>query len=369
MAETERDERTEQPTQKRLDEARKKGQIPRSRELNGTAVLLAGAGSIYALGGWLSKQFSALVSSGLTVDRAHATDVNLLIPQLGAGLAQAGKILAPILLLTFVVALAAPALIGGFSFSTEALAPKFSKLNPIQGFGRIFSARGLVELLKTMAKFLFVGLIAAGMLWHLEPRLMALGNESLESALGDTGSMCIKAMLAMSSGLVLIAAIDVPFQLWDHRRQLRMTKQEVKDEMRDTEGKPEVKGKIRSLQQEIASRRMMEEVPKADVIVTNPTHFAVALRYDEARMRAPRVVAKGADVIAARIREVAAEHKVPLVEAPPLARALYRNTDLGQEIPASLYRAVAQVLTYVYQLRHGVAPAEPPEIDVDEFGV
>lgn len=368
MAETERDERTEQPTQKRLDEARKKGQIPRSRELNGTAVLLAGAGSIYALGGWLSQQFAALVSGGLSIDRAHATDVNLMIPQLGTGLAQAGKILAPILLLTFVVALAAPALIGGFSFSTEALAPKFSKLNPIQGFGRIFSARGLVELLKTMAKFLFVGLIAAGMLWSLEPRLLALGNESLKSALGDAGAMCLHAMLAMSSGLVLIAAIDVPFQLWDHRRQLRMTKQEVKDEMRDTEGKPEVKGKIRSLQQEIASRRMMEEVPKADVIVTNPTHFAVALRYDEARMRAPRVVAKGADVIAARIREVAAEHSVPLVEAPPLARALYRNTDLGQEIPASLYRAVAQVLTYVYQLRHGVAPAELPDIDVDEFG-
>src|SRR6185312_12042812 len=254
--------------------------------------------------------------------------------------------------------------------SFEALAPDFTRLSPANGAQRIFSARSLVELAKAYAKFLLVASIGVAFMWKSYGRLFALGSEPLEAASADAASLAGSALLALASGLGVIALIDVPWQLFNHRRQLRMSRQEIRDELKESEGSPEVRGRI---------RRMMQEVPKADVVVVNPTHFAVALRYDERRMRAPAVVAKGADEVAARIREVAAEHRVPIFEAPPLARALHRAVPIGGEVPASLYVAVAQVLTYVYQVRAaaaaGVAPPAPPHIetasenaDIDDAG-
>jgi flagellar biosynthesis protein FlhB len=247
------------------------------------------------------------------------------------------------------------------------LAPNFTRLSPIAGFGRMFSMRGVVELAKAFAKFGLIALIAAIFLWVKRAELLQLGSEPPAAAISHAITLSGHALLALAGALVLIAAVDVPWQLFQHMKQLRMTRQEIRDELKESEGNPEVKGKIRQIQQDMARRRMMQEVPKADVVVTNPTHFAVALRYDDKRMRAPIVIAKGADAVAARIREVATEHNVPLFEAPPLARALFRSVDLNREVPATLYVAVAQVLTYVYQVRaarqSGAIPPAPPTID------
>jgi flagellar biosynthetic protein FlhB len=238
------------------------------------------------------------------------------------------------------------------------------------GFKRIFAMRSVVELLKTLAKFGVVGLVAVIVLWNDASTLLALGQEPLDQAIGHTIRLSGKALIAITSGLLIIAGIDVPYQLWQHAKQLKMSHQEIREEHKESEGSPEVKGRIRQVQQQMARQRMMQDVPKADVIVTNPTHFAVALRYDEKRMRAPIVVAKGVDLIAARIREVGAEHSIPIFEAPPLARMLYKNVDIGGEIPATVYSAVAQVLTYVFQLRvakrSGFQPPPRPDVTVEE---
>jgi flagellar biosynthetic protein FlhB len=272
----------------------------------------------------------------------------------------------------FVVALLVPASIGGWSFSTKSLAPNLEKLDPIKGLGRIFGWRGLMELAKALAKFLLIAAVAGALIMYMAPQLLQLGDEPLRRALAHAGGILGLSFVVLSAALIVIAAVDVPFQLWQHAKQLRMTRQEVKDEFKETEGRPEVKGRIRQLQREMAQRRMMEEVPKADVVVTNPTHFAVALKYDR-KMNAPKVVAKGVDLVAANIRGIAEQHEITMFEAPPLARALYYSTDLGQEIPAGLYVSVAQVLAYVYQLKtaHGAgetAPAPPADLPVpDEF--
>jgi flagellar biosynthetic protein FlhB len=232
----------------------------------------------------------------------------------------------------------------------------------------MFSMRGAVELAKAFAKFLLLGLITVAVLWQRSGEIMALGSEPVTVAIAHAASLAGFALTMLALGLVAIAAVDVPWQLWQYTRQMRMTRAQVREEMRESEGAPEVKGRIRTLQREFAKRRMMRDVPKADVVVVNPTHFAVALRYDERRMRAPIVVAKGQDLIAARIREIAEEHRVPIFEAPPLARALHRYVDIGAEIPTPLYVAVAQVLTYITQLRSakrdGAAPPPPPSIEV-----
>ncbi|MGH8322939.1 MAG: flagellar type III secretion system protein FlhB, partial [Steroidobacteraceae bacterium] len=240
-------------------------------------------------------------------------------------------------------------------------------LNPASGLARMFSARSIVELAKAFAKFLFIALVAACLLWQSSGELMGLGAEPIDAALEHAAALAGHAFLVLGGTLGLIAAVDVPWQLWQHTQKLKMSRAEIKQEMKESDGSPEMKGRIRKAQQELARRRMMHEVPKANVIVTNPTHFAVALRYDEKRMRAPLVVAKGADIIAARIREIAAEHDVPIFEAPPLARALHRHVEIGSEIPSGLYVAVAQVLTYIYQVkaarRYGAVPPQPPAID------
>jgi flagellar biosynthetic protein FlhB len=357
-------ERTEQATPKRLEEARKKGQVPRSVELSMAAVCIAAAAAIYTLGRGVAGQFADLMREGLSLPPEVAVGENVIWPALTEAGASSIMVILPILGATFIAALAAPLAIGGWNFSTQALMPKFSRLNPLSGFGRMFSARSSVELGKGVAKIAVVGLIAWVMLSGLTPQLMGLSSEPIEGAIGHSASLTGYALLVMCFGLVAIAAVDVPFQLWQHSRDLRMTREEVREEYKESEGSPEVRGRIREAQRALARGRMMQEVPKADVIVTNPTHFAVALRYDDQKMRAPIVVAKGTDLLAARIREIATENGVPIIEAPPLARALYRTVDLGREVPANLYVTVAQVLTYVYQLKaawqRGTRPPPAP---------
>ncbi|MGH8209769.1 MAG: flagellar biosynthesis protein FlhB [Steroidobacteraceae bacterium] len=360
-------ERTEQPTSKRLEEARKQGQVPRSTELNAAAVMLLAGGGLHFLGGRLGTQLHDLMRSGLSLTRAESVDETRAIATFANEVLHALLACAPILALTLVAALMAPLAIGGWNLSFEALAPDFNRLNPASGLARMFSARSIVELAKAFAKFLFIALVAACLLWQSSGELMGLGAEPIDAALEHAAALAGHAFLVLGGTLGLIAAVDVPWQLWQHTQKLKMSRAEIKQEMKESDGSPEMKGRIRKAQQELARRRMMHEVPKANVIVTNPTHFAVALRYDEKRMRAPLVVAKGADIIAARIREIAAEHDVPIFEAPPLARALHRHVEIGSEIPSGLYVAVAQVLTYIYQVkaarRYGAVPPQPPAID------
>ena len=366
MAENEQ-ERTEQPTPKRLEEARKQGQVPRSTELSAAAVILTVGGGLHFLGGYMGSQLNGLMSASLSLTRDQVVDESLMLPILSTEVAHALIACAPLLGLTMVAALLAPMLLGGWNLSFEALVPNFGRLNPLTGFGRMFSLRGAVDLGKAFAKFIALALVAIFLLHQKSGELMGLGMEPTRVAIAHAISLTGYAFLMLAGTLGLIAAVDVPWQLYQHTKSLRMSRQEIREEMKESDGSPEVKGRIRSMQREVAKRRMMQEVPKADVVIVNPTHFAVALRYDEQRMRAPIVVAKGADLVAARIREVATESLVPIFEAPPLARALFRNAELGAEIPASLYVAVAQVLTYIYQLktarRDGTDAPNPPDID------
>jgi flagellar biosynthetic protein FlhB len=359
-------ERTERATPKRLDEARKKGQVPRSVELSMAAVCVAAATAVYTLGRGAAGKFAELMRGSLSLDPAQAVGENVIWPALMSAGSQALLIILPILGATFLAALAAPLAIGGWNFSTQALMPQFSRLSPAKGLGRMFSARGSVELGKGLAKVGVVAVIAMVLLKGMTPQMLGLSSEPLNGAITHSAALAGYALLVLCFGLVAIAAFDVPFQLWQHSRDLKMTREEVREEYKESEGSPETRGRIREAQRALARGRMMQEVPKADVIVTNPTHYAVALKYDDAKMRAPIVVAKGTDLTAARIREIAMENNVPIIEAPPLARALYRTVDLGREVPAALYVTVAQVLTYVYQLKacveRGVTPPPPPVI-------
>jgi flagellar biosynthesis protein FlhB len=368
MAENENEqERSEKPTAKRLEEARKEGRVPRSVELNAAAVLLVGAGGLHFLGGSIGGGLFDLMKSSLSIAPAEAIDPGLALSAASAEMARGLTVCAPILGLTLIAALVAPLAVGGWNLSFEALAPDFTRLDPIAGFGRFLSARGAVELGKAFAKFLVVATVAVAVLHTQYPQLLALGTAPLHAAITQAAILASNALLSVSGGLVLIAAVDVPWQLYQYTKNLNMSREEIRQELKESEGAPEVRMRIRRTQREIAKRRMMHEVPKADVVVVNPTHFAVALRYDERRMRAPLVVAKGMDLVAARIREIATAHAVPIFEAPPLARALHHSVEIGGEIPATLYAAVAQVLTYIYQLKaahtSGARPPEPPAID------
>lgn len=363
-------ERTEQPTAKRLRDARRRGQIARSRELTMTVVMVAAAVCALAFGDWFMNSSAALLSNGLTPDPALIHDTYAgVIALADTGLA-AMVILAPLLLVLPIAALLGGSAIGGFAFSVEPMQPKLSKLNPLNGFKRMFGTQGLMELVKAVAKAAVVATCAIGVMRLLIPQILALGVADIGASLSATGGMVLTMLLVCSCSLGLIALVDVPFQLWNHNKRLRMTRKDVTDEMKETEGRPEVKGRIRQLQQELASRRMLEEVPNADVVVTNPTHYAVALKYDDARMSAPIVVAKGVDHMAARIRELGNKNGVPLFEAPMLARSLYATTDLNEEIDARLYTAVAKLLTYIYQLRRAESYQAPwpmrPEIELDD---
>lgn len=360
-------ERNQLPTQKRRDEARRKGQVPRSQELSAAAVVLIAGAGLHFLGSGMAAGLFDVMQTGLSLTREQTLDETRVIGILSGSMGRALVACAPVLGLTLAAALLAPLSIGGWNLSFGALTPDFSRLSPLAGLQRVFSSRGVMELVKAFGKFGLVALFAVLFLWSKSGELLNLGSEPTAMAVGHAVSLSGLGLLTFSAALGVIAAIDVPWQLWQHTQRLKMTREEIREELKESDGSPETKGRIRNMQHEIAKRRMMQEVPKADVVVVNPTHYAVALRYDEKRMRAPIVVAKGADAIAARIREVATESLVPIFEAPPLARALYRHVDIGAPIPATLYVAVAQVLTYVYQLRvtrgTGAAPPVPPNID------
>jgi flagellar biosynthesis protein FlhB len=360
-------ERTEQATPKRLQEARTKGQVPRSTELSMAAVCIAAAVAIYTLGRMAAGGFADLMRATLSLSPATAMSEDAIWPALTTAGARALWIIMPILGATFFAALAAPIAIGGWNFSGSALMPQFNRLNPVSGLGRVFSARGLMELGKGLAKVAVVGTIGWILLRGLTPQLMGLSSEPLINAISHSAELTGYSLLVLVCGLAVIAAFDVPYQLWQHAKDLRMTREEVREEYKESEGSPETRGRIREAQRALSRGRMLQEVPKADVIITNPTHFAVALRYDEKKMRAPIVVAKGTELVALKIREIATENNIPIVEAPPLARALFKSVDLGREVPAALYVTVAQVLTYVYQLRaareRGAAPPPPPQFE------
>ena len=370
MAESESgQERSEEATAKRQETAREEGQVARSRELNTMLVLMAGSGGLIAYGPGLGTALRDLMRFNFALPREVAFDTNLAVSHLLYSTMSVGNALLPFLGLLLVAALAGPILMGGWLFSTKALAFKGSRINPLEGFQRIFSLTALVELVKSIIKFVVLSGIAIVIIASMKNQLLSLSVQELQPALADALRMAAWSVLGVSCGMILIAAIDVPYQLFDHNRKLKMTKQEIKEEMKDSEGRPEVKGRIRQLQREMARRRMMEAVPKADVIITNPEHFSIALRYDSTRRGAPVVVAKGTEQIAMKIREIGNAHKVPLIPSPTLARAIYYTTEIDREIPAPLYMAVAQVLAYVFQIKtwragQGKKPQVPERLPV-----
>jgi len=359
-------DRTEEPTPRKQEKARDEGQVARSRELNSTAMLLAGSLCLLAFGTTYASGFGNLLSRLIAL-AAHPD--GRLIDALSLATSAALELSLPILVVVFVSAIVAGGAVGGFVFAPRALAFKSDRLNPLSGLKRMFALRALVELAKALGKVLVVVLVSIVALHAFRDRLVSLGLLPVERGMAQALSIVATSLVALAGSLALIAAVDVPYQLSVFRRQLRMTRQELKDELRDSEGRPEVKGRIRRLQQEIARRRMLADVPKADVVITNPEHYAVALSYDAPAMNAPRVLAKGADRIALKIREIAALSGVTIVAAPPLARAIYWTTEVGAEIPAPLYVATAQVLAYVYQLkqfRHGTGakPRDLPPLEI-----
>ncbi|NRB42188.1 MAG: flagellar biosynthesis protein FlhB [Pseudomonadales bacterium] len=366
-------DKSEEPTQKKLEDARKKGQVSRSKELSTMLVTLTAGVMFLSTGETMISAFVHDMSSALSLSREQVMDtrfmISNLVNQLYSGFMTISWFMFACLVAVFVANLA----VGGWSFSFEAMSPKLEKLNPIKGLGKLFGMRSLVELLKAFLKFILVASIVVTVLNNEFETILNMGRGSLFDALVDGGYLIIMSFILMSGGLVLIAAIDVPFQLYQQQKQLKMTKQEVKDEHKNAEGKPEVKAKIREMQQRFSNQRMMEKVPEADVIITNPTHYAVALQYKQGEMEVPVVIAKGADEIALRIREIAEEHNVILMQSPQLARALYATTEVNMEVPGGLYKAVAQVLAWVYQLKHwnrygGDFPQQPdPDFDKKLF--
>ncbi|WP_454765859.1 flagellar biosynthesis protein FlhB [Cupriavidus campinensis] len=368
-------EKTEPASPRRLEKAREEGQVVRSRELGTFVMLMTGVIGLWATGGTLGRRLNAVMHTSLAFEPATAFDTHRMLSQFGMAIWDSLLAFLPLLLMFGVAALVAPLALGGWSFSTKSLMPNFSRLSPLSGLGRLFSTQSLVELAKAIAKSLLVGGVGAWMLWRKLPEAVALMNAPVQEALLHLMALVFHVCGMVAGSLLLVVALDVPWQLWTFFKKLRMTKEEVKQEVKESDGDPHVKARIRQQQRAMARRRMMTEVPKADVVVTNPTHFAVALRYEEGRMGAPRVVAKGTEEVAARIRALAAEHRVPILSAPPLARALHRHVELGHEIPAGLYTAVAEVLAWVYQLKHwhyanGPQPSGPTDLAVpDELAV
>lgn len=362
-------EKTEEATPRRLEKAREEGQVARSMELTAFSLLITAAVGLLLMGAGLMDHLVKIMKSGMYIERELAFQPELMLTRLYSLTLEGLIAMAPLLFLLLIVAFFAPMLLSGWMISAKALMPNFSRLNPIKGIARIFSMHSAVELIKAILKTVLIGIIAAIVMWVNKDTVMGLLTVPVDLGIARTGDFMAMCFLLTVAGLILVVAVDVPFQIWQHAKQLRMTKEEVRREFKESEGDPFVKARIRGLQREAARRRMMSEIPKADVIVTNPTHYAVALRYQSGSMRAPKVVAKGVHLLAARIREIAQEHRVPILEAPPLARALYYHAELESEIPEKLYVAVAEVLAYVYQLRRyneygGAAPKPPVELPV-----
>ena len=363
MAESESgQDKTEDPTEKRLRESREKGEIARSKELNTLAVMLAGAGGLLIYGGGLALDLLEIMRLNFSLPR----EVLLSPGAMAQYLLHSGKIaiisLQPILIFLLLAACLGPISLGGWLFSGKTMAPKFSRMNPAAGLKRMFSTTAVMELLKALGKFLLVLFVALTVLQADIDDLLRIAHEPLEQAIIHSVQLVGWSTLWMACGLILIAAIDVPIQLYQSKQKLMMTKQEIRDEHKDQEGKPEVKQRIRQLQREVSQRRMMAAIPDADVVITNPTHYAVALKYDPEKGNAPVLLAKGSDFLALKIREIAVANEVMLLESPALARSIYYSTELDQEIPGGLYLAVAQVLAYVYQIRqHRAGKGKRPE--------
>ena len=344
-------ERTEEPTERRLQEARKKGQVPRSKELNTMLSLLLASISLLVFGGYISQNLMQISVEGFSIPRELAFDTAQLPFQFMYMASQALLALSPFMAIMLVSVFAGPLLMGGWSFSLEAISFKLEKLDPIKGLARIVSLKSLVELTKALAKFVLLLGAAILVFFSIDQQLLSLSSMTPKAAGLEAATILVQVLLILSATTILIVALDVPFELWNHSKQLRMTKQEIKDEMKETDGNPQVKQRIRTLQRQLAESRMMDDVRTADVVITNPTHYAVALQYLDRPGSAPKVVAKGKDLTALRIRSIAADCDIPIFEAPPLARALYRSTEIGYEIPHVLYMAVARVLAYVFQLK------------------
>lgn len=364
-------EKTEPATPRRLDKARDEGQIPRSRELATFMLLLGGVIGLWSLGEVLAGQLGLVMEQSFLFDRNQALDTGPMLMHaatLGAG---ALTSLLPLFLLLALLALAAPLLLGGWSMTAKSLKPQFSRLNPLKGLKRQFSSQALAELAKAIAKSVLVGGVVVAYLSTHRGEFFALMDQPVRQALGSALGMAAAACGFMVLVLVVVILIDVPYQLWSHHKKLRMSKEEIKREHKESEGDPQLKARIRAQQQSLARSRMMSQVPSADVIVTNPTHFAVALRYDEKSMSAPRVVAKGRDAVALRIRELGREHRIPELSAPALARSLYRHVDLEREVPIDLYTAVAEVMAWAFRLRReeksgGELPPEPVDLPIPD---
>ena len=344
-------ERTEQPTERRLQEARKKGQVPRSKELNTMLSLLLASISLLIFGGYISQNLMQISVEGFSIPRELAFDTAQLPFQFMYMVSQALLALSPFMAIMLVSVFAGPLLMGGWSFSLETISFKLEKLDPIKGLARIFSLKSLVELAKALAKFVLLLGAAILVFFSIDQQLLSLSSMTPKAAGLEAATILVQVLLILSATMILIVALDVPFELWNHSKQLRMTKQEIRDEMKETDGNPQVKQRIRTLQRQLAEGRMMDDVKTADVVITNPTHYAVALQYLDRPGSAPKVLAKGKDLTALRIRSIAADCDIPIFEAPPLARALYRSTEIGYEIPHVLYMAVARVLAYVFQLK------------------
>jgi flagellar biosynthetic protein FlhB len=344
-------ERTEEPSQKRLQDARERGQLPRSRELTNFATMIGGSATLIAVGGSLATRLSLMMRHGLSIDAQTLRDPDGMMTSLGDACMSALGVLLPVFAALVGLVLLASLLLGGWNFSVRAMAPDFSRLSPLAGLQRLFGLRGASELGKALLKCAVVGGVCAGVVSWTFRDVMALAHMEPRAAIGRGAGLVAWSFLWLCASLALVAIVDVPLQLFQFKRMLRMTRQELRDEAKESDGRPETKQRIRQMQQTLARRRMMHKVPTADVVIVNPTHFAVALKYDPGKMRAPRVLAKGVDLVAQNIRRIAQENRVPVFESPKLARALYRSTDLNKEIPAGLYAAVAQVLSYIFRLR------------------
>ncbi len=358
-------EKTEEATPRKLQKAREEGQVARSRELNSVAIVTFGACAAIFVAPNLSQAMLDLTERLFTT----AADSHLqMTTVLGEAALDSIWAALPFCVVMFAAGVFSSIGVGGLVFAPKALQPKLERMSLIKGFGRMFSMKSLVELGKSIAKFVLISGVAIAVLSVSLNELLVLATKPIEAAIAAGVSYVGWALLLIGVALIVVAAIDVPFQIHQHKKQLKMTKQEVKDELKDSEGKPEVKAKLRALQQQVAQRKMLEDVPNADVVITNPEHFSVAVKYDAAAMVAPILVAKGVDHMAFRIREIADQHDVPQVQMPPLARAIYYNTEAGEEIPEALYVAVAQVLAYVYQLeqyRRGQLERAPHLANVD----
>ncbi|REL26084.1 flagellar biosynthesis protein FlhB [Thalassotalea euphylliae] len=351
MADSDSGERTEEPTAKKLSEARQKGQIPRSKDLGTMFVLISSACALLMVGDYLVLSLSQMMKRMFTFTREEVMDTQNIFNIVGEVFA---GVMYPMLWIFAIITLAAfvgNTLLGGMNFSWEAMAPKANKLSPLQGFKRMLGVQAGVELIKSLLKFFVVFFVAITLLTVLFEEIISLSLESAPTNFGHAVEMLLWMFLALASSLAIIAAIDAPYQVWNHTRQLKMTKQEVKDEMKNTEGSPEIKGRIRRAQYEMSQRRMMQDVPQADVVITNPTHYSVALKYDAEQGGAPMMIAKGADQMAIHIRTIAKEHEVEILQSPALARSLYYTAEVNEEIPEALFAAVAQVLAFIFQLR------------------